>query len=86
LPHHKSAKKRVVTNEKCRERNRQNRAAMRSAVKGFRALAKGGEGTAKAKEELPKLYSVLDVQARKGVIPKKRASRLKSRLAALAQK
>jgi small subunit ribosomal protein S20 len=84
LPHHKSAKKRVITNEKSRLRNRENRAEMRSAVKSFRALAEGEKDQAVAK--LPSIHSLVDVQARKGIIPRKRASRLKSRLAALTNK
>jgi small subunit ribosomal protein S20 len=85
LPHHKSAKKRVITNEKSRLRNRQNRAELRSTVKGFRALAEAGEKDQMA-AKLPAMHSLVDVQARKGVIPKRRASRLKSRLAALTSK
>jgi small subunit ribosomal protein S20 len=84
LPHHKSAKKRVITNEKSRLRNRENRAQMRSSLKSFRALAASDKG--QAATELPAIASIVDVQARKGIIPKRRASRLKSRLAALVQK
>ncbi len=85
MPHHKSAKKRMITAEAARLRNRQNRGAMRSAVKSFRAEAKSGQKE-QAQAKLPAMYSILDVQARKGIIPKKRAARLKSRLAALANK
>ncbi len=85
MPHHKSAKKRVLTNEKSRLRNRQNRAEMRSTVKSFRALAETGEKDQVA-AKLPAMHSLIDVQARKGIIPKRRASRLKSRLAALSSK
>ncbi len=84
MPHHKSAKKRVITNEKSRLRNRTNRAEMRSSLKSFRALA--ATDKTQAGTELAKIYSTVDVQARKGIIPKSRASRLKSRLAALVQK
>lgn len=85
MPHHKSAKKRVLTNEKSRLRNRENRAEMRSTVKSFRALAETGEKDQVA-AKLPAMHSLIDVQARKGIIPKRRASRLKSRLAALSSK
>jgi len=84
LPHHKSAKKRVITNEKRRLRNRTNKAQLRGSVKAFRALATSDKGQATA--QLPAIYSTVDVQARKGVIPKRRASRMKSRLATLVQK
>jgi small subunit ribosomal protein S20 len=85
LPDHKSCKKRLITNAKRRERNRTNKAMMRGTLKEFRTLAANAD-TATKLAELPALYSLLDVQARKGVIPRKRASRLKSRLAALAAK
>jgi small subunit ribosomal protein S20 len=84
MPHHKSCKKRLITSKKRNERNRQNRATMRSALKRFRLQAAGGADAEAKLAELPALYSLLDSQARKGVIPKKRAARLKSRLAALA--
>jgi ribosomal protein S20 len=74
----------MKTAEAARQRNRQNRARLRSAIKGFRTAA--SEQPAQTREELPKLYSEIDVQARKGIIPKPRAARLKSRLAALANK
>jgi small subunit ribosomal protein S20 len=74
----------MITNEKQRVRNRTNRAQMRSSVKAFRTLADTEKDQAAA--QLPSLYSTVDVQARKGIIPRKRASRLKSRLAALVQK
>jgi small subunit ribosomal protein S20 len=82
MPHHKSCKKRLVTSKKRNERNRQNRSLMRTALKKFRANDSSEEKLA----QLPEMYRLLDVQARKGVIPKKRASRLKSRLADLAAK
>ena len=85
MPHHKSAKKRVITNEKRRVRNRTNRAQLRGSLKSFRALATGAD-KAQAAAQLPSITSTVDVQARKGIIPKRRASRLKSRLAALVQK
>jgi small subunit ribosomal protein S20 len=83
LPFHKSAKKRLITSKKRNLRNRDNRAQIRTAIKAFRRQAASASAEEKA-QQLPKLYSLLDVQARKGVIPKKRAARLKSRLASLA--
>jgi len=81
LPHHKSAKKRLLTNKNRNQRNRTNRAQMRSAIKSFRDLA----GTATDEEKAARLQGIcrlLDVQARKGVIHLNKAARLKSRLAA----
>jgi small subunit ribosomal protein S20 len=78
LPHHKSCKKRLLTSAKRRERNRVNKAAMRTALKKFRSLPDGSEEQRKG---LAEMYSEMDVLARKGIIPRKRADRLKSRLA-----
>ena len=85
MPHNKSCKKRLITSEARRERNRQNKAAMRTSLKEFRKLAADADGQAKT-AALPGLCALLDRQARKGTIPRKRAARLKSRLAALAAK
>ncbi len=81
MPHHKSCKKRLITSQKRNERNRQNRSLMRTKIKAFRA-AEPVEKTA----TLSEMYSLVDVQARKGLMPKKRAARIKSRLAAAAAK
>lgn len=81
MPHHKSCKKRLITSQKRNERNRQNRSLMRTRIKAFRA-AEAEEKTS----SLSAMYSLVDVQARKGLMPKKRAARLKSRLAAAAAK
>jgi len=58
---------------------------MRSAVKVYRneIAKKSAEDKAAA---LSEIYRLLDTQARKGVLPKKRAARLKSRMAAAAAK
>jgi len=81
VPHHKSCKKRLITSQKRNERNRQNRSQMRSKIKAFRAA-----GTEEKQADLSAMYSLVDVQARKGLMPKRRAARLKSRLAAHAAK
>jgi small subunit ribosomal protein S20 len=81
VPHHKSCKKRLITSQKRNERNRANRSLMRSKIKAFRAA-----GTEEKTSSLSEMYSLVDVQARKGLMPKKRAARLKSRLAAASLK
>ena len=83
MPHNKSCKKRLLTNQKRNERNRQNRAMMRAKVKVYRA---GIEQTPAEEKDasLTAMYSLIDTQARKGLMPKKRAARLKSRMAAAA--
>lgn len=83
MPHHKSCKKRLKQSQRQRLINRQERAATRTSLKQFRAEAGTEEGG--TPEQLRSIYSVLDVQARKGIIPRKRAARLKARMAALAK-
>lgn len=76
MPQHKSAKKRVKTNLKRQMRNRAGRSALRRALRKYRELAA---------EDRPAAYShiqsVLDKATGKGLIPRNRAARLKSRLA-----
>jgi small subunit ribosomal protein S20 len=57
----------------------------RGAVREIRAAADTGKG-AEAAALLPKTVSSLDVAVRKGVIHKKTASRLKSRVTKAASK
>ena len=80
MPNNKSCKKRLITNKRRNLRNRDNRAAMRSAIRAFRA----GAGAASDEDNaasLSEMYSLIDTQARKGLMPKSRAARLKSRMA-----
>jgi small subunit ribosomal protein S20 len=85
VPHNKSCKKRLITSRLRNERNRANRAMMRSAIKVYRSNI--GEVPAEDKaKSVSEMYSLIDSQARKGLMPKKRASRLKARLAAAAAK
>jgi ribosomal protein S20 len=56
---------------------------MRNTIKKFKALCTSED---KSPENLHNIYKMLDVQARKGVIPNKRAARLKSRMSALYSK
>jgi len=85
VPHHKSCKKRLVTSRARNERNRQNRAMMRTAIKQYRANI--GEMPAEDKpKSLSEMYSLIDTQARKGLMPKSRAARLKARMAAATAK
>ena len=80
MPHHKSASKRLKTNEKSRQRNLAVKSALRKQLK---RQANNQENPA---ESLPATYAELDRAAKKGVIPKTRASRLKSRAAVRAAK
>ena len=85
MPNNKSCKKRLITNARRNERNRQNRAMMRSQVKVYRNEIGAASPEDKA-TALREMYSLIDSQARKGLMPKSRASRLKSRMAAAAAK
>lgn len=82
MPHHKSAAKRVKTNEKARLSNVAVRSRMRSAVRAVRSATTKAE----AETALKAAISVLDRTAAKGVIKKETASRQKSRLALFAAK
>jgi small subunit ribosomal protein S20 len=75
---HKSAQKRARQDVKRRERNRVIRGRTRGVVKSLREeLAAGAAGL---EEKLREAESALRRAASKGVIPKRRASRLVSRL------
>jgi small subunit ribosomal protein S20 len=82
MPHHKSAAKRVKTNEKARLSNVAVKSRMRSAVKAVRSATKRDEAEAALKAAI----SILDRTAAKGVIKRETASRQKSRLALFAAK
>ena len=76
MPHHKSAEKRLRTNEVARQRNAGVKSQVRRQLKRQRTLT----GT-EAAEALAATHGELDRAAKKGVIPKRRAARLKSRTA-----
>ena len=81
MPHNKSCKKRLITSKKANLSNSQNRAAMRSAMRKFRATI--GEASDEQKVvALREMYSLIDINARKGLMPRTRAARLKGRFAA----
>lgn len=77
MPQHKSCKKRMITSEEQRSRNRAFRTTMRSAIKAVR--------TEQSKEaalgKLRKAEQVLDKAAGLGLIHRNKAARDKSRLA-----
>ena len=82
MPHHKSAAKRVLTNEKARRRNIAARSRMRSALKSLRAAGTRSEGEALYRSAV----SILDRTVAKGVIKRAVADRHKARLARFTQK
>ncbi len=82
MPHHKSAAKRVITNEKARQRNVAARSRMRAAVKAVREATSQSPAEAALKQAV----AIRDRTASKGIIKKETASRQKSRLAKFAAK
>jgi small subunit ribosomal protein S20 len=80
----KQAKKRAEQSVRRKIRNRAVKSETRKAVRTLRATAE--TSPEKAKEMLPQTVSQLDVAVRKGVLHKKTASRLKSRVALAANK
>jgi small subunit ribosomal protein S20 len=82
MPHHKSAAKRVITNEKARHRNIAARSRMRTAVKAVQTATTRTTGQTAYRAAM----SILDRTVAKGVIKRGTADRYKSRLALLVQK
>jgi len=79
MAHHKSAIKRIRTNQKARLRNKHYRTTMKTAIKKVR-LAESKEV---AQANLNKAISVLDHLAVKGIIHKNNAANKKSKLTRL---
>ena len=73
----KSAQKQARKSLKRRLLNRQRKHALKKALKQFAATG----NKADALKQLPKVQSVIDRSARKRIIHRKAASRLKSRVA-----
>ncbi|HEX7456188.1 MAG TPA: 30S ribosomal protein S20 [Candidatus Nanoarchaeia archaeon] len=78
MPVIKSAKKRLRADLRKKVANQRVKTRLKSTLKSFSARP--------SRETLNKAYSILDVAAKKNVIPKGRADRKKRRLAALLSK
>jgi small subunit ribosomal protein S20 len=76
MPTHKSAIKRMRQNERRRLINKASRTNLRKSIKSFKELERGEA----SKKEFPRIVSTIDRAAQKGLIPYRKASRLKSRL------
>jgi len=74
MANHPSALKRIRQNQVRRMHNRYYLKTMRNAVRKFRALNDKKE----AEEKLPKLVSMIDKVAKRGMIHKNKAANLKS--------
>jgi len=82
MANHKSAQKRVRSDEKKRDRNRYQHKTTRNAVRDLRESSDSKEAT----EMLPKVSSMLDKLAKNNVIHKNKAANLKSSLSAHVSK
>lgn len=79
MPNVKSAKKRVKTNKRDELRNRAAKSTMKSALKkAGDAIASGEAATVKA--EVKSTQSLIGRTCKRGIIHKKKAARLQSRL------
>ena len=76
MTQHKSAEKRIRQDAERRERNRGHRSKMRTLIYELRATTDKAE----AEAQLPKVKSVLDRLASKGIIHKNKAANYKSEL------
>ena len=75
----KSAKKRIQTHERNRERNRAARTVLRTQLKKFRVALAAGDAVG-TKDLLAPTHALIDQSAQKGVIHDRAAARYKSRL------
>ncbi len=77
MANHKSALKRIRSNEKKRLRNRYRHKTTRNAIKKLRELTDKKE----AEQLFPSVVSMIDRLAKKNVIHNNKAANLKSKLA-----
>ena len=76
MANHKSALKRIRSNNKKRLRNRFQHKTTRNAIRDFKALTKKKE----AEKELPVIISMIDKLAKKNIIHNNKASNLKANM------
>ncbi len=76
MPQHKSAIKQAKINSRRQEQNRAAKSTIRRALRRYRELAPEARASAYAE-----IQALLDRATCKRIIPARRASRLKSRLA-----
>ena len=81
----KSQKKRILTNEKARLRNKAVKSELRTVVRGFREALAAGDAE-KAQAALALASKKLDKAVSKGVIHKNQAANRKSAIAKAAAK
>ena len=76
MANHKSAQKRIRSNDTKRLRNKYQHKTTRNAVRKLRATSNKGE----AQDLLPKVVAMLDKLAKNNIIHKNKAANLKSGL------
>ena len=79
MPNIKSAKKRQITEQRDRARNKSCKSELATALKKINAVIKAVDAKA-AEELLPKTFSILDEMVTKGIIHKNKADRNKANL------
>lgn len=82
MANHKSAIKRIRSNEAKRLRNKYQHKTTRNAIRKIRATTDKAEATAM----LPSIFSMIDKIAKKNIIHKNKAGNLKSGLQVLVNK
>lgn len=85
MPNIKSAKKRQITEQRDRLRNKSLKSELSTALKKINALIKNGDAKS-ANELLPETFSKLDEMVTKGIIHKNKADRNKAKLSAKLSK
>ena len=76
MANHKSALKRIRSDEKKRERNRFQHKTTRNAIRDLKSLTKKKE----AQKKFPLIISKIDKLAKKNIIHSNKAANLKSKL------
>ena len=76
MANHKSALKRIRSNETKRQRNRFQHKTTRNAIREFKALEKKKE----AEKQFPLVVSMIDKLAKNNIIHDNKAANLKSKL------
>ncbi len=82
MANHKSSLKRIRTSEKKRIHNRFYARSMRTLIRKFRGLTEKEEAT----QKLPSVISIIDKNAKRGIIHKRKAANLKSKLTKMVAK
>lgn len=80
MPNIKSAKKRVKTSERNRQRNVAIKSAVKTSIKKVFESIKNDAGKEQISSNVNKAYSVIDKAVTKGIMHKNTAARKKSRL------